>query len=788
MRSLILTIVLYCNALCGIHAQEVLTQTVKGTVTDLDAEYPMIGVNVIWLNGDNSRFTTTDINGNFKLEGIAVGRQNFEFTFIGYRSATIPNVLVNSAKETILNVALEEELNKLEEAVVQADEEKGKAENDLAAVSSRSLSMDEVSRFAGSTGDVARMAQNYAGVSGGSDDRNDIIVRGNSPSAVLWRMEGVDIPSPNHFSTIGATGGPISMLNSNNLRNSDFLSSAFPAEYGNVTGAVFDLNLRNGNADKHEFLGQIGFNGFEGGIEGPLKIGKQSSFLVNYRYSTLGVFSALGVNFGTGSAVPEYQDLNFKLNVPTEKAGRFVLWGLGGVSAINFDYAPDEENLFTEVGQIEESQYSGQTGIIGFSHLYFFNEKTSSNLAITATGTQNSFNLQEAETEETPFEETYAQDSYQNRIGVNWTVKSKLNAKNKVKAGFIFDAYDINLKDSVLADDDVWYPQLNFDGRAQLYRAFASWQHRFNDKFRVNTGVHGSYFALNETTAVEPRINFAYKNSARSTFAIGYGLHSQLQPLPVYFSSTREATAEELAANRNLDFARSHHGVISWDYTLTPDSRIKLEAYYQQLYNAAVDPLDGSFSMLNFGADFGFPNAVGLTNDGEGSNIGVELTLERFLKKGFYYLLTASVFDSKYEGTDNIERNTFFNSNYVVNALAGKEVYLNDKLALTFDARLTISGGRRYTPIDLEASVAAGEEIRFEDRAYEEQFDPYIRPDVKIGLRTNGKKVSQTFFIDLQNFIGRQNVFNQSFNEQTGQIQTTYQRGFFPDVRYQILF
>ncbi|MFK7756129.1 MAG: carboxypeptidase regulatory-like domain-containing protein [Flavobacteriales bacterium] len=788
MKKTILFLVLLCNAICGLNAQDGLTQTVKGTVTDLDADYPMIGVNVIWLNGDNSKFTTTDVNGNFSIAGIAVGRQSFEFTFIGYKNATIPNVLVNSAKETVLNVALEEELNKLTEAVVQAESEKGKAENDLAAVSSRSLSMDEVSRFAGSTGDVARMAQNYAGVSGGSDDRNDIIVRGNSPSAVLWRMEGVDIPSPNHFSTIGATGGPISMLNSNNLRNSDFLSSAFPAEYGNVTGAVFDLNLRNGNADKHEFLGQIGFNGFEGGIEGPLKLGKQSSFLVNYRYSTLGVFSALGINFGTGAAIPEYQDLNFKFNVPTEKAGRFVLWGLLGKSAINFDYAPEEENLFTEVGQIEESQYKGSTGIIGFSHLYFFNEKTSSKLAITATGTQNTFGLQEAETEEAPFEDVYAQDSYQNRVGVNWTVKSKLNARNKIKAGLIFDAYDINLRDSVLADDDVWYSQLNFEGASQLYRAFASWQHRFSEKLRVNSGVHASYFALNETTAVEPRINLAYKNSPRSTIAIGYGLHSQLQPLPVYFSSTRTATPDELAANRNLDFTRSHHAVVSWDYSLTADSRIKLEAYYQQLYNAAVDPADGSFSMLNFGADFGFPNRVGLTNDGVGGNLGMELTLERFLKKGFYYLLTASVFESKFEGTDNIERNTFFNSNYVVNALAGKEIYLNDKFALTFDARFTLSGGRRYTPIDLEASLAAGEEVRDETRRFQEQFDPYIRPDIKIGFRTNGKKVSQTWFIDLQNFIGRQNVFNQSFNEQTGLIQTTYQRGFFPDVRYQILF
>ena len=494
------------------------------------------------------------------------------------------------------------------------------------------------------------------------------------------------------------------------------------------------------------------------------------------------------MNFGTGAAIPEYQDINFKFNVPTEKAGKFTLWGLGGVSAIDFSYEPEEENLFAEVGVIQESQYTGSTGMVGFSHLYFFNERTSSKLSVTASGTQNTFGVQEAEVIDSPFEEVYAQDSYQNKIGVNWTLKSKLNARNKVKTGFILDAYDINLKDSVLADDDIWYRQLDFKGNALLYRGFASWQHRFNDKWRINTGVHASYFALNETTAIEPRINLAFKKSTRSTFAIGYGLHSQLQPLPVYFSSDRDASAEQMQANRDLDFSKSNHAVISWDYSLTPDSRLKLEAYYQQLFNVAVDPLEPEFSMLNFGADFGFPNQLGLVNDGVGSNMGMEVTWERFLKKGFYYLVTASVFDSKYEGFDKEERNTFFNSNYVVNALAGKEININESLALTFDAKVSVSGGRRYTPIDLEASIAAGEEVLDVSRTYEEQHDTYIRPDIKIGLRKNGKRISQTFFVDMQNFIGRQNVFARTYNAQTEQIQTTFQRGFFPDVRYQILF
>ena len=781
---IIVFIVLGIMTSSKMYAQENLTQTVRGTVLDLGADYPMIGVNVVLIGSDPILATTSDINGNYKLENVPVGRQAFSFSFIGYKPVTIPNVLVNSAKETILDISLEEDLETLEEAVVKAEEEKGKAENDLAGVSSRSLSIDELSRFSGSTGDVARMAQNYAGVSGASDDRNDIVVRGNSPSSVLWRMEGVDIPSPNHFSTLGATGGPISMLNSNNLRTSDFLSSAFPSEYGNVLGAVFDLNLRNGNSEKYEFLGQIGFNGFEGGIEGPLGIGKQASFLVNYRYSTLGVFYALGINFGTGAAIPQYQDLNFKINVPTDKAGKFVLWGLGGNSSIDFGYEPDEENLFTNVGSIEESQYAGYTRMAGFSHTYFFNDKTSSKFAITASGTSADFAVQEADTDEDPFEEVFSQNSLQNKLGINWTLKSKLNAKNKIKVGAILDAYQIDIKNNILDTDEVWFSTLDFKGDASLYRGFVSWQHRFNEKVRLNTGIHGSYFGLNKTSSVEPRINVSYRTSNKSTLVVGYGLHSQLQPIPMYFITDRFATLEEEQANRNLNFVKSNHAVISWDYGINENARLKLEAYYQQIFNAAVDPLDGDFSLLNFGADFGFPSRLGLNNDGKGSNVGVELTLERFLNKGFYYLFTASVFDSKFEGSNSIERSTFFNSNYVFNVLAGKEINLNK----TLDAKINFSGGRRFTPIDLEASIAAGEQVRDISRIYEGQLDPYFRPDFKIGIRKNGKKVTQTFFIDMQNIIGYDNIFSQDYNELTGEIQTTYQRGFFPDVRYQILF
>lgn len=763
-----------------------ITQTIKGTVLDKEAEYPLIGVTVVLLGSDEVTGTTTDIDGNFKLENVAVGRQAIQFSYIGYKPVTKTNLLINSGKELVINIEMEEDLNQLDEVVVTATKGKRTAVNEMAAVSARSMTMEEVSRFSGSLGDVSRMAQNYAGVSGSSDDRNDIIVRGNSPSSVLWRLEGVDIPSPNHWAVLGTTGGPISMLNTNNLRTSDFLSSAFPAEYGNATGAVFDLKLRNGNADKYEFLGQIGFNGFEGGVEGPLGIGKKSSFLANYRYSTLGVFQALGIDFGTGSNIPQYQDATFKINIPTEKSGRFSLWGLGGISKIIFEPEPDG-NLFSDGEARFEA--GAKTGMGGLNHTYFFNNNTSSNIALSYSATQSlNFNEEIVDLENGIFAKNFISKNTQEKVGINWTLNKKINTKNRIKTGVIYDLYDLNVRDSVLLDDDTWFPEVDFQGNASMYRAFGQWQYKANDKLTFNSGLHAVYFGLNDSWSLEPRLNLAYELTERSTFGLGYGRHSQLQPLPIYFSKDKDAMPVENAANEQLDMINSNHFVASWDFLPTKNSRIKVEGYYQGLSDIAVDPKEKGFSLANFGADFGFPNRVGLTNDGTGSNTGIELTVERFLNKGFYFLGTASIFDSKYKDFEGTEYNTFFNSNYVFNVLAGKEFNLTKAFALTLDAKFNYAGGRRYTPFDVEASIAEGEGVRDKNNIYGERYAPYIRPDVKIGIRHNAKKYSQIFFVDLQNFIFRDNVFFDQWDEKDNEVDFQYQRGFFPDVRYQILF
>jgi hypothetical protein len=308
----------------------------------------------------------------------------------------------------------------------------------------------------------------------------------------------------------------------------------------------------------------------------------------------------------------------------------------------------------------------------------------------------------------------------------------------------------------------------------------------------LNAGLHSQYLDMNQDFVLEPRLALTYQLSPGQKINLGYGLHHQMQPFPLFFFEEEVSPGVFERTNRDLDFVRSHHLVLGYDHRLASDWRLKVETYYQSLSQVGVDPFPSSFSLLNAGADFVFPEAGSLTNEGTGENYGVELTLEKFFTQGYYGLLTASVFDATYQGSDGVERNNAFNNGYVLNALAGKELKIgkDHRNALTFDVKFTTAGGRFYTPVDLEASRAAGQEVLREDLAFSERFDPYLRLDVKFGFRLNSKskKLSQQFFLDLQNITNNENIFSRRYNELTNEVNNVYQSGFFPDILYRVQF
>lgn len=790
-KSLLLVILLF--SLIFVKAQTY-TQTIRGKVIDADSKSILFGANVILLNSDTLIGSTTDVDGKFRLDNIPVGRRALKITSIGYEETFINNIIVTSGKEVVLTIELREKIYTSEAIEIVAEKDKTKANNDLVTVSSRNFLAEETGRYAGSRGDPSKMVANYAGVSSGNDARNDIIVRGNSPLGVLWRMEGIDIPNPNHFSAQGSTGGPISMLNNNILGNSDFLTGAFPAEYGNKTAAVFDIKLRNGNNEQNEYTGSLGINGIELGAEGPISKKNGSSYLINYRYSTLEVFNKLGIRFGV-SASPQYQDVSYKINVPTKKSGIITLWGIGGKSKLSL---LDSDRKATDWSYITGGQdlvFGTSMGATGLSHLYFFNSKTSGKLSLSVSATDlDAYVDTISPVDQSSFLDRKNKSTEANFIA-NYTVSTKISAKHLLKFGatyqtIYFDAesfsysnqyakyiYDLNVKSSL----------------ADLIQGFAHWQFRPTDKITINSGVHYQNFLLNNTSAIEPRLGLRFQVSKKQTISLGYGMHSQMQPTIYYFYETYiPATDSYFRSNKTLDLSKSQHAILSYDLNFAKDYRLKLEGYYQYVYNVPVQKnYQSSFSMINVGnALEGIPLVDSLENKGDGENIGIEFTFEKFFNNHFYYLATVSLYESKYKGSNGVEHHTSYDGGYVLNALAGYEFNLgkNKNRALSVDLKFTQAGGNRYTPIDIEKSKIYGDVVYIDEQAFSKQLKDYSRFDIKVSYKTNRKKTSQSIFLVVENIFDTKNILRESYDPVLQKIQQEYQLGLFPYFGYKIEF
>lgn len=769
-------------------------QSVRGLVVDAFTGNPIIGVSIKLVDSNPLVASMTDDKGEFTLKDVQAGRYSFTASFIGYGSQTLSNLMVISGKETILNFKLEEKATHLDEIVVKATIAKERALNDMALISARSFSVEETERFAGSLGDPARMVSNYAGVMPGNDSRNDIIIRGNSPLGVLWRIEGVDVPNPNHFGAQGTTGGPVSMLNANLLANSDFMTGAFPSEYGNALSGVFDLNLRSGNNQKYEFTGQVGFNGFEAAAEGPISLGKNNpkgSFIVDYRYSTLQFISKMGANLGVGSAVPEYNDLSVLVDLPTRKLGRFKFVGIAGNSFIQLGRSFDKtESLSSnQVGYATDFGAGLKIGLL--THSLMLSDKTKLKSSLSFQSSQSETQNDTIDYTNKSYFSNYAGKLLENKLTANVQLKHKFNSHFNLTTGFSANQFITSFNDSAYNSKQkkmLYLTKIN-EKSTILYKGYVNFQTKFSDQLTLNTGLHYQFYDLNKESAVEPRLGVKWQFNPDQSFSLGYGLHSQIQPRTVYFGLDYDTLTHVLSENcRNLKFTKAHHLVAGYDWRLGKDFRIKSEAYYQSIYNVPVSSVQKEYSMLNSGSGYYIPKLDSLQNSGKGENIGVELTLEKFLSDGYYALMTVSIYDSKYEAYDLKWRNTAFNTNFAMTFLTGYEWKVGKSNYITTDIRTVWSGGMRFIPIDLAASQLARKESYDLTQMYANKYPDYFRCDLRIGFKQNLGRFTQEWGLDLQNVSDHKNMFSEQYNPQTRSISKVYQQGFMPMMLYRVNF
>ncbi|MEQ9425956.1 MAG: TonB-dependent receptor [Cyclobacteriaceae bacterium] len=779
-QSILLWLAMACFHL---HGQQ-LTQTIKGQVKDAQSGSPIIGVNVVVIGTDPIKGATTDLYGRFKIENVAVGRHNIKATFIGYEELVIPEVLVGSGKEVILDIPLRESLVKLDEIVISADEQnKGEPLNEMAAISALSFSVEETSRYAATFDDPARAALSFAGVRGGGDDvLNEIVIRGNSPKGLLWRIEGIEIPNPNHFAEDGSSGGGISMLSSSMLANSDFYTGAFPAEYGNALSGVFDIKLRKGNTDKREYAFQAGLLGVAMAAEGPFGKDSKASYLANYRYSTLALFDNIGVKILGEDEEIVFQDLSFKVHLPTKKAGSFSIWGLGGASA-------DLIKANTENGSYYNEDFRTKLGVGGISHTFYLNKDTYLESQITYSAHHNKY------VEDSLRIQEYYRENFLNtalRGGV--LLNKKFDARHTLRTGGFVSHMSFDLfSEFWLGREQRFITDIDQKGSSQFMQYYGQWQYRMLENLTFNTGFHYSHFLLNDNNAFEPRFSMKWEVSPRHTISAGLGWHSRMESFSVYKAQVQQPNGQFVRPNEDLDFTKSRHYVVGYQVQLKPDLRFKAEAYYQDLYDVPIRQADPSrpwrqtYSVLNQSDGFIVDTLV---NNGTGENYGLELTLEKFFTRNYYFMATGSIFESKYVGADGIKRDSRFNGNFIMNFIGGKEFKVgrgkNNMIGLNL--RTIWSGNNREIPIDLAASMTNGSEVYNFENSYSRRMADYWRIDFGIRYRKNKKKHSSIIALNIQNVTGRENQLASYYSNFNQSINYDSQLAMFPNLSYRIEF
>lgn len=751
------------------------SQTIRGKIIDFVSEQPVIGASVMLINLEKG--TQTDADGSFSFGKMPIGRYQVQVSSVGYESQTISELLLESGKEMVLEVRLHTTSKQLGEAVVRATS----ANLSGAVTSIQNITTEQIFRYPGTYLDPARLATAYAGVANSNDQANGMVVRGNSPNGIQWRLEGVEIVNPNHLSNAGTfsdritqNSGGVNILSAQLLGNMSFLTGAFPAEYGNALSGVMDMRLRKGNDKKHEFTAQAGLIGVDVAAEGPMGKNKAgspaASYLINYRYSFTGLLGLMGVTFG-GEDI-KFQDLSFNLNFPTKKAGTFTVFGMAGLSSNVFKAQRDTTQWEVQKDGFDIN-YKNRMGAAGLTHNLSLGKKLLWQTVVVASGLKNkrdAFILSKASF--TRFL-TEADSSKKNRVSFSSNLKYKLNDYNSLKIGvFATHQYDelslITLNSSKAvghATGLIIQPYFNFH-LSPL------------PSLTANIGLHYLNYTYNKTKSVEPRLSINYQLSSNHSIGFAYGLHSQLQPSQLYFAQTDYFTND--LRNVYLDFTKSQHYVLSHQYTLKRGSYFKTELYYQKIFNVPTFLGNSAFSALNLIEEYPLGT---LSNLGKGENYGIEFSYQQYLINGFYALTNATLYRS-YTINDGVRRNSRYNGKHIFNLTIGKEWERSKDRTLGTSLRIVWLGGYYERAINETASLARKKLVYQDEYDFTVKQPDYFRPDFRIYLKKSKEKYSRTLALDIQNVASYQNVSYSYYDFLQNKIVRQYQLGLIPILSY----
>lgn len=773
------------------------TQVVRGTVVDADNKSALIGATVIVVGTNPIIGVATDTKGRFRLENVPIGRISLQVSYIGFDTKTISDIDINTGKETVLDLCLQESVIKMKEVVITANKTKGEALNDMSIISSRSISLEETKRYTGGMDDPARVVSSFAGVAN-SPSSSDIIVRGNSPKYVQWRLEGIEITSPYHMNDQNSSFGALTALNNSLLATSDFHTGAFSSEYGDVLSSVMDIKLRTGNNEKFEAAIGIGVLGTDITIEGPFKKDYAGSYLINYRYSTVSLIQNLGlVNI---NGVVDYQDATFKLMLPTKKIGIFSIFGLSGLSGFNLENIKAGEFLTpgsstSNANISKDYKKTAYLSNLGLNHVLTLTKNSFLKTSIYYSGDGIKDNIFESDSiikNLLTVKSKIINAKYKGAVNLHY----KLNAKNKIQIGTKYTMHSFNNKQSIYNTEiSTLFDVVDFKKNINTINNFISWKYLLNDKISIVSGIHNANVLFNNKYSIEPRIALNWNINSKNSINVGYGKHSTMENIHNYFTKILQNDGSLVEPNKNLDLLKADHYVLSYKKRFTDKLNAKIEFYYQHLYNLPVENNDTSYyATINEGIDYRY---VALVNKGTGKNYGVEFTLEKFFDKNYYFLINATLFNSKYKALEGIERNTQYNSNYLVNILWGREfknLGKKQNKILSINSKLFLGGGKKYIPLLRDSqgnvSVETSKNMYWDySKAYDKKFEDIYYVNLSISYKINNEKTTHEIFLDLMNLTNNQVKISEYYdNSKANKVNYIKDFGLFPNLMYRIYF
>lgn len=724
---------------------QTLTQDIRGRVIDAETREPLAGARIEITNLDRTFGTLTDSLGYYQLTDVPVGRRSLRASYVGYAAFLRDNINLNSAKEYVLDIELRASME-LDEVVVtgyMANE----PVNEFQVMAARRLDPEELQYHAATGNDPGRLVQGLPGVQNGNDNRNEVIIRGNAPAGVLWRLEGIDIPNPNHYAGGGSSGGGITIFSASVIGSSDFSAGAFPAEYGNSLSGVFDMRFRAGNKEQREHTFRAGVLGLDLATEGPIKKGK-SSYLANFRYSTLGILNAAGIYLVGPRINNNFYDLSFKVHSETERT-QYSVWGIGGISSQILTADEQPWNVFR---QRYVYSYGSNTGVIGGSVRHIIDNQSyfEVNAAVMST---NSYTRDDSLTDAGVANRVKTETYINSRISTHAFYKRSLGRRASLKAGLMasrmyYDLYDQQWHDSI--------PELttfiDTAGATFLAQPYAQFRYQPGPRLLITGGLHGMYFGLTQDMRVEPRLAARLSLAPGSHLALSYGQHSRIVPIGNYFMEI-----EGQLPNADLPLIKAEHFMLSFDQVIANLFKLQAAAYYQRLTNTPVSALEGR-NLFLLDLLWGFAQEP-LDPNGRGRNYGVDLSVEKFFRKGSFFVLSGSWTRSQYLMPDETAwRSTGWDSRFAGNFTGGQIFPVGENTFLETGLRFIYNAGYPVIPIRDGFETRDGLAPFYNlAAANTERLPAYFRPDLRLAIRRNKEKFAWWLALDIQNFINRTN-------------------------------